>query len=108
MGVSLKRRDDMTLSLRPCSPHGVVLLLVLVFIPAIVPAYATEGEVFFREDFNDLTGWRPFFFPKIENHTSYQIESDGIDRYVKAESHASASALIYQTEFDVYQYPQVR
>ena len=62
----------------------------------------------FREDFNDLIDWKPLYFPKIEKHSSYAIESNNSESYLKAESDASASAILYKKEFNVYEYPRVR
>ena len=62
----------------------------------------------FREDFASLQNWRPVHFPRVQRHTTYTIESKDGDRYLKAESNASASALVYRGEFDPYEYPRAR
>jgi hypothetical protein len=72
------------------------------------PAYCEEGEVFFREDFEDLDGWEPLQFPKIKEHTEYAIELSGGESRLVAVSNSSASAIAYTKEFDVYEYPRVR
>jgi hypothetical protein len=36
------------------------------------------------------------------------VETDGAMHYLKAESNASASALVYKKEFNVFEYPKVR
>jgi len=82
--------------------------LILLGIVAVSQAHSEEGRFLLREDFNDLSSWKPLFFPKIENHTSYTIESNGSESYLKAESNASASAVLYKTEFNIYQYSRVR
>ena len=69
--------------------------------------YAEEHKVIFREDFNSLAGWKPLYFPKIEKNSSYTIESDGEMNYLKAVSVASASALVINKTFNVYQHPMV-
>ena len=82
--------------------------LILLCISALPQAHSEEGKSLFREDFNDLNSWKPLYFPKIENHTSYMIESNGSESYLKAESNASASAVLYKKEFNIYQYSRLR
>ena len=82
--------------------------LILLGIFAVSQAHSEEEIFLLREDFNDLNSWKPLYFPKIENHTSYMIESNGSESYLKAESNASASAVLYKTEFNIYQYSRMR
>lgn len=83
----------------------IFLLPMIIFFPLI--SYAGD-KVFLREEFNDLTNWNPLNFPKIKRHTIYTIESNGEERYLKAESDASASGIIYKKEFNVYEFPKVK
>jgi len=70
---------------------------------------AWGGErILFREEFNDLAQWKPFFFEKIENHSRYSIVSQGDERFLKAESDGSASAILYKRTFNVYESPRAR
>jgi hypothetical protein len=80
---------------------------MLVLFAALMPCQG-EARRGFREDFNDLQNWRPLNFPKIANHTVYSIASDGEQRYLKAESDASASGIIYKETFDVYRRPKLK
>lgn len=84
------------------------LLAVLVMLLASLAAYAADRTVLFREDFDTLDNWKPFTFPKIKTHSTYTIERDGDHSSLRAESKASASAIVYKEEFDVYQDPKVR
>ena len=84
------------------------LVLLLLLLLATATVRAGEESVLFREDFHDLENWRPLFFPKIQNHTVYTVETQGDHHYLKAESRASASALVYKKEFSVYDYPRIR
>lgn len=70
--------------------------------------FAVENKVFLREDFNDLQNWKPLFFPKIKQHTEYTIEKEGDRSYLRAESDASASGIIFKKEFNVLEYPKVK
>jgi hypothetical protein len=84
-------------------------LLILGSILLLVPYLGAAQEVqFLREDFNDLKGWRPLYFPNIGRHTRYSIVTEGHESYLKAESDASASGLVLAREFNVYEYPRMR
>lgn len=66
------------------------------------------NSLLIREDFSNLENWKPLYFPKIKQHSTYSIQQDGAGHVLKAESNASASGIIYQKEFNVYEYPKVR
>jgi hypothetical protein len=82
---------------------AVVTLIVLLAFPLA----ATDHEPHIREEFADLGNWEPLIFPEIPRHTLYSIESDGATHYLKTESKASSSGLIYTGHFDVYRYPKI-
>jgi Protein of unknown function (DUF3047) len=81
------------------------LFLVLLLLPALATA---QGPVLLREEFSDLASWRPVTFPKIKEHTQYTIEDQGREKVLRAESRASASAIVYRNPFNVYEYPRLR
>lgn len=81
----------------------LVLCLVTVF-----PLSGQCGEVFLHDDFNNFENWKPLYFPKIKKHSIYSIEKNGAESYLRAESHASASAMVLKKEFNVFEYPKVR
>lgn len=84
------------------------ILLVFFICVVLTPiTYAQDKKILFREEFNDLKNWRPLYFPKIARHTFYFIEKNGGRSYLKAESNASASALIYKQEFNVLEFPKM-
>ena len=83
----------------------IFLLCIIIFSPLI--RYSGE-HIFLGEEFNDLSNWNPLNFPKIKRHTIYTIESNGEERYLKAESDASASGIIYKKEFNVYESPKIK
>ena len=66
---------------------------------------ADEQSILFREDFNDLANWSPFFFPKIKNHSSYNIQTIQETSLLKTASSHSASGLTYKKTFNVYAHP---
>jgi hypothetical protein len=81
------------------------LLVPVLFVPI---AHAVERTVLFHEDFASLDNWKPVIFPKIKRHTVYSIQKDGEHHYLKAESNASASAIVYRESFNVNEYPRVK
>ena len=87
---------------------GCLLFFMTFFLPGISLAAAEERNVFFREEFGTLDNWKPLYFPKIEKHSVYSIESKDGEHYLRAESNASASGLVYKRTFDVYDYPKMR
>jgi hypothetical protein len=84
----------------------IIILIVLMISP--LPSYGEDENIFLREEFNDLQRWKPLSFPKIKEHSTYNIEKDGAGSYLKAESNASASGIAMKEEFNVYEYRQVR
>ena len=87
-------------------------LLAFVCTMAILvtplPASADDNKVLFREDFSSLDSWDPFTFPMIKKHSLYTIEKEGDRHVLKAESKASASAIVYKGSFNVYEYRMLR
>lgn len=87
------------------------MLITLMLLPAGTPSSATASDyrnILFREDFNSLDSWIPFFFPKIRKHSTYTIEAAGQDHVLKAESSGTASAIVYKESFNVYEHPRVK
>ncbi|OGW32640.1 MAG: hypothetical protein A2X58_03605 [Nitrospirae bacterium GWC2_56_14] len=87
-----------------------LLLIMLTLFPAIMPSAALGADgrdTLFREDFENLDNWKPFFFPKIKKHSTYTIETNDKDHILKAESSGSASAVVYKNSFNIYEHPRV-
>jgi Protein of unknown function (DUF3047) len=89
-----------------CGACCLLFLVVLAF--GISPSAAQQRNVVLHEDFENIDNWKPLHFPKIEKHTIYSIESKDGERYLRAESQASASGLVYKGTFNVYDYPKLR
>ncbi len=87
--------------------NGKLIILILLLL-IINPVLAQENDVFLREDFGDLEDWKPLHFKKIEEHTEYSIVKEGNESYLKAESRASASGIIFKVRFSVLEYPKVK
>lgn len=88
--------------------QAVTRLLVVLVCAGLFPlaSGADEQEVLFRETFNDLGNWQTVIFPKIKKHSTYSIEKNGDRHYLRAESKASASAIVYKISFNAYEYPR--
>lgn len=82
-----------------------LLMIAIALLPS--PADA-QGAVLLREEFNDLANWRPVTFPKIKEHSQYTVENLGRESVLRAESRSSASAIVYRTPFNAYEYPRLR
>lgn len=86
---------------------AAALIATIVFVAAVLSS-GQEGNIFLREDFNDLENWRPLHFPKIKKHSVYTIEKEGDNSILRTESDASASGLIFKKEYRVNDFPMVR
>jgi hypothetical protein len=84
-----------------------IFLAVLIVLP-VFSLSATDHGPYIREEFTDLENWEPLVFPEIQRHTLYAVESEGDSHYLKAESDASSSGLVFTGKFDVYAYPKIR
>jgi len=91
------------------SKLNILFIFTFFFVNlSFLPAYSQEKEVFAREDFIDLENWKPLNFPKIKRHSRYTVIKEQDQSFLKAESNASASGIIYRKEFNVYDYPKIR
>jgi hypothetical protein len=91
--------------------NGIYYLWILCFLLLILtplPSHPEERSIFLREEFHNLDLWEPLNFPKIKKHSIYGIESHANESYLRAESMASASALIFKNEFNSYDFPIIR
>jgi len=87
----------------------LIVIVVLFAVCGLVPPAASQNSVkFLRDDFNDMHNWKEMHFKKIKNHTKYDIENENGNSYLRAESHASASGIVLNKEFNVFEYPKVR
>ncbi len=85
---------------------AVCLIAFVLLFPAT--GWCQAGVVLFREDFHDLSQWKPLYFPKILQHSGYTVVQEGHRSFLRAESHASASGLLYRKDYRVFDYPKVR
>ena len=87
--------------------HKTILLLFIFFIITGTIAVLAESNVLFRINFDSLTDWEPLTFPKIKTHSKYSLVSEGNKSILKAESRASASAIVYRRTFNIYENPRL-
>lgn len=100
-----KKRKDAASAADIMKISRSVFLFLLSSLCLFILAYAQDKEILFREDFNDLENWKPLYFPKIKKHTVYTVEKNDGESFLKAASEASASAIVWKKEFNVYEYP---
>jgi len=81
---------------------------VFFYLLHIAPAFAAGPGVFFRETFDSLAQWEPLTFPKIKAHSTYTLVKEGGKSILKAESRASASAIVYRRTFNIHETPRIR
>ena len=82
--------------------------LILCTIVITSPSFAQEPGALFQEDFNSLDNWKPLHFPKIKRHSEYSIVKENDNALLKTVSNNSASGIVYQNNFNVYDYPLVK
>jgi hypothetical protein len=88
---------------------GIRATILALALALVAPGVSWGGKrLLFREEFDDLAEWKPFHFEKIERHFRYSIASHGEERYLRAESDGSASAILFKRPFNVYENPQAR
>jgi len=90
--------------------EGITAALCLIALLILFPSTGRcqTGAVLLREDFHDLAQWQPLLFPKIPQHSVYTVVREGDRSFLRAESNASASGLLYRKDYDVFDYPKVR
>jgi hypothetical protein len=88
-----------------CILFAVCITATFMFLPVSL-SHSQGARILFQENFNNLENWRPLYFPKISRHSTYTVETSGSESFLKAESNASASALVYKEDFNVYDYPR--
>lgn len=93
---------------------GIVLLLALLLIVP-TPIVAESPSVIEVGKFSDgmvgqamPEGWKPLAFPKIPQHTHYNLVKDGERIVVKATSQASSSGLTREIQIDPKEYPIIQ
>ncbi len=69
---------------------------------------AENSTAIIQENFENLNDWKPLCFYKTRKETTYEATVDNGITCLKAQSDRSASALLCNKEFDVYQYPIVK
>ena len=85
----------------------VVLLILISFMLVGAVIVCAGQKVLFRINFDSLSDWEPLTFPKIKTHSKYSLVKDGDKSILKAESRASASAIVYRRTFNIYENPRL-
>jgi hypothetical protein len=87
--------------------HRVIPAILLLGILAFVTPLSADQQVLFRENFETLAQWEPLTFPKIKTHSTYTLIREDGKSILKAESRASASAIVYRRTFNIYEHPRI-
>ena len=69
------------------------------------PPPGAAQDVAIRDDFHSLEAWEPFTFEDRARKTRYAIVDGQGEGLLQATSNSSASALIHEKRFNVFQYP---
>jgi hypothetical protein len=85
-----------------------VLALLILTLFTQTAVLGAEQTILFRENFDSLSQWEPLTFPKIKDHSTYTLVKEGGKSVLKAESRASASALVYRRTFNVHDNARIR
>lgn len=90
------------------SRNILTFFVLLTLLLSVIPVSANDPGNFLHEHFDDLSNWKPLHFPKINKYSHYSIEKEEGRSYLKAESNASASGMVFNREFNVFEYPMAR
>ena len=88
--------------------RNMAIQITLLLFLAVGPAFGSGPDVLFRENFDSLAQWEPLTFPKIKAHSTYTLVKEEGKSILKAESRASASAIVYHRTFNIYENPRIR
>ena len=87
------------------------LIILLVFSLLILSPLGSRAEDILIDDFSAPTassgvpvGWKELHFPSVKKHTKYKVIGDG-NRYLRAYSTASASAIYQKVDIDINDFP---
>jgi len=84
-------------------------MIIAILLCAYVFSVSAENNLlFFRDDFDSLENWKEMYFENIDAHTRYAVEKEGEESYLRAESEASASGIVFKKEFNVFDYPKIK
>ena len=93
------------------SPAVAILAVILTgaWCAHVLAADISPSQILLREEFNTLDKWKPLKFSKIENMCTYTIDLQTNNNfYLRAQSSNSASGMVWQGEFNVYDHPMIR
>jgi len=82
----------------------ISFLLTLVVVTALFLSGKGKTDLVINEEFRSLNNWETLYFSK--KHTNYSTDSVGTGM-LRAESNASATGLLHNTQFNVYTHPEL-
>lgn len=109
---SLKLRTERPrkATLGPRATGSLMLGLVMTFVVLLPAGSYPSGPL--TEDFSGPfgpdgipRGWETLEFPKIKRHTTYSVERENDNDYLRAESNNSASGIYKEVAINLAEYP---
>ncbi len=82
-------------------------MIKIAILPFIVIA-SIFSQSMMREEFENLNNWSDLTFPKSEKDTFYSIEKTESGSFLKAMTDNSASGIIYNSTFNIFEYPKLK
>lgn len=79
--------------------------IAIVFCLLVANTVFCQNSDNYREEFENLDGWEPLTFPKIERHTKYTVHYIENRSVLKAEADASASGIVMKKTFNPFDTP---
>lgn len=85
-----------------------LFLFLAIGLLAVVGIATADEKALLFEDFDSLESWKPLVFSGINKHSQYEIISlEAGGSCLRAESDASASAIVWNNSFSVIDYPRL-
>ncbi|MBF0276114.1 MAG: DUF3047 domain-containing protein [Nitrospinae bacterium] len=86
-------------------PHLLLFFLICFFID--IQLSNGEEKVFLRENFYDLNNWKPLPIKGVDKQSTFEVVVQDGHSLLKTTSNKSASGILLQKRFNVYDFPVV-
>lgn len=86
---------------------GMTRLLMFTLVFLLPAGFVMAQDTLLREEFDNTNLWKSLTFPRIPEHTLYEVIREGSNSLLKATTSASASGLTFKKTFNVKDYPVV-
>lgn len=86
----------------------ILFMCLTVTLSLVGQESGSDDTILLKEDFRDLDQWRDFQFENITQYSEYSTQMLDSLTVLKASSDSSASGLLFNQKFNVYEYPVLR